>query len=213
MMPKAVRASQLDRPARVTHREALIEGAIRCIQDKGYARTTARDLVAASHTNLGSIGYHYGSKEALLNEALAESFRRWLQQLLSAAALDEQLPPWERLQRLAEQLPATFEQNRPLVVASFEALAQAERSDAVRDAIARSYRKSRDTIATLIGDIVGDIEAMDAATRRTIATVLIAVFDGLLIQWFVNPEEAPTGQETLQAFLTALAALDVAGLR
>lgn len=47
------------------HREDLLEGAKRCLLEKGYARTTARDIGAASGTNLASIGYHYGSKEAL----------------------------------------------------------------------------------------------------------------------------------------------------
>ena len=48
------------------HREDLLEGAKRCLLEKGYGRTTARDLVQASGTNLASIGYHYGSKDALL---------------------------------------------------------------------------------------------------------------------------------------------------
>ncbi|MGH3839469.1 MAG: TetR family transcriptional regulator, partial [Pseudonocardiaceae bacterium] len=39
------------------HREALLDGARRCLLERGYARTTARDLVAASGTNLASIGY------------------------------------------------------------------------------------------------------------------------------------------------------------
>ena len=59
------------------HREDLLAGARRCLEERGYARTTARDLVAASGTNLASIGYHFGSKEALLNEAIAASFEEW----------------------------------------------------------------------------------------------------------------------------------------
>ena len=54
------------------HREALLDGARRCLLERGYARTTARDLVAASGTNLASIGYHFGSKEALLNGAMQQ---------------------------------------------------------------------------------------------------------------------------------------------
>src|SRR6185295_1229331 len=49
------------------HREDLLAGAVRCLREKGYAHTTARDIVAASGTNLASIGYHYGSTRALLN--------------------------------------------------------------------------------------------------------------------------------------------------
>ena len=52
------------------HREDLLVGAVRCLREKGYAHTTARDIVAASGTNLASIGYHYGSTKALLNAAV-----------------------------------------------------------------------------------------------------------------------------------------------
>src|SRR5581483_4854381 len=60
-----------------SHRDRLLAAALTCLQDRGYAHTTARDLVAASGTNLRSIGYHFGSKEALLDEALGECFRIW----------------------------------------------------------------------------------------------------------------------------------------
>ncbi|WP_249044824.1 helix-turn-helix domain-containing protein [Crossiella equi] len=55
------------------HREDLLAGAKRCLFERGYARTTARDIVAASGTNLASIGYHFGSKEALMTQALIEA--------------------------------------------------------------------------------------------------------------------------------------------
>ena len=54
------------------HREDLLEGAKKCLLEIGYANTTARDIVAASGTNLASIGYHFGSKEALMTQAIIE---------------------------------------------------------------------------------------------------------------------------------------------
>ena len=42
----------------------------RLLETRGYAHITARDLVAESGTNLGSIGYHFGSKAELLNQAI-----------------------------------------------------------------------------------------------------------------------------------------------
>lgn len=69
----------------MSNREALLEGAIRCLEAHGYVQTTARDLVRESKTNLGAIGYHFGSKEALLYEALTVCFRRWPERLASEA--------------------------------------------------------------------------------------------------------------------------------
>ena len=59
------------------HREDLLEGAKRCLLEKGFVRTTARDIVKESGTNLASIGYHYGSKDALLTQAFVELVQEW----------------------------------------------------------------------------------------------------------------------------------------
>jgi len=56
--------------AQPSHRDQLVKGAIKCLQTKGYAHTTARDIAAASGANLASIGYHFGSTQALLNTAV-----------------------------------------------------------------------------------------------------------------------------------------------
>jgi len=67
------------------HREALLAGARQCLEEKGYARTTARDIAAAANANLASIGYHFGSKEALLNEAILRACDEWTTRLGQAA--------------------------------------------------------------------------------------------------------------------------------
>src|SRR5271163_539930 len=64
-------------PDRDTHRTKLLEAAGRLLRERQYANITARDLVTASGTNLGSIGYHFGSKEALLNEAIGIALEEW----------------------------------------------------------------------------------------------------------------------------------------
>jgi AcrR family transcriptional regulator len=189
------------RPA--NNREALLEGALRCLQDHGYARTTARDIVAASGTNLGAIGYHYGSTERLLNRALLEGFERWFAELAQAAteASDDAQP----LVAVALALPATFDRHRPLVRALVEAFAQADHSEEIRGGLVDAYEKGRDLTIGLL--IPGDT---DDAHARVFASLLIAIFDGLLIQWLVDPEHAPTGEELLSAFVAVAPNLQIA---
>jgi AcrR family transcriptional regulator len=45
--------------------------------DKGYAGTTARDIAGRAGTSLAAIGYHFGSTDQLLHEAIADGFRLW----------------------------------------------------------------------------------------------------------------------------------------
>ncbi len=181
------------------NREALLDAAIECIEQRGYARTTARDLAEASGTSLAAIGYHYGSKEALLNEAIAEGFRRWLARFAAVAFAEPDLPPGERLRATLRQLEASFADNRGLAVAFIEALAQAERSPEVKQGLAESYRQNRAALAAFIEEGVKPSSLDDMA----VASAIIAAFDGLLIQWLLDPGETPTGTRVLAAIIDA----------
>jgi AcrR family transcriptional regulator len=187
---------------RENHRERLVRGALACLGEKGYARTTARDIAAASGSNLGSIGYHFGSKEALLNEAIREGFGQWTEQLGQIAFSDEGGTPIDRMQAAWKGLGDTFEEHRPLMVAFVEALAQAERSAELRDQLAELYEESRATISRIVQESLGDGALADEHARGC-ASYLIAICDGLLLQWLVDPRRAPSGESMIVALEAA----------
>src|SRR5215472_4877077 len=70
-------------PGPTTHRTRLLAAARELLRERDYGTITARDLVAASGTNLGSIGYHFGSKEALLNEAIGLALEEWADTIIA----------------------------------------------------------------------------------------------------------------------------------
>jgi AcrR family transcriptional regulator len=59
------------------NREDLPAGALACLKDKGWARTTVRDIAAAAGVNHAAIGYHFGSREALLTSAFVQAMEEW----------------------------------------------------------------------------------------------------------------------------------------
>ena len=183
-----------------SNREALLEGALQCLQEKGYAHTTARDIVAASNTNLGAIGYHYGTTETLLNAALIEGFERWFREVADVILELEDANEFERFTRVAAELPGTFERNRPLARAFIEALAQAEHSEEIRTALAESYERARENVVALLQALDGPATVPHS---RAVASLLIAIFDGLLLQWLLDPDRTPTGAELIQTALQA----------
>jgi AcrR family transcriptional regulator len=187
-------------PARGTgkNRAALLEAAIACLAELGYARTTARDLAARSGANLGAIVYHYGSKEQLLSQALAEGFRRWFRELASIALAADRSRPDELLARAAEDLEASFQRNRWLALAFVEALAQVQHAPELRRELAASYEEAREGLGAMLG------AATEAGVdTRALASGVIASFDGLLLQWLVDPERTPSASEILAAALAA----------
>src|SRR3979411_3406647 len=65
--------SQRDRIAAMGNREDLLTGALLCLKEKGWARTTVRDIAAAAGVNHAAIGYHFGSRGGHLMHALSQA--------------------------------------------------------------------------------------------------------------------------------------------
>lgn len=188
------------------HRERLLEAAIECLQAKGYARTTARDLVETSGTNLASIGYHFGSKEHLLNVAVTEAFQRWLKPLIALAAEPGPATPLERLGRTLGGVMDTLEENRPLITACLEAWAQLARSEDLRAEMLSSYEDFRVAIANTARAAFEEIGAPQV-DADSLAVLIIALFDGLLVQWQLDPSGSPSAAQLIEAAQGAVVAL------
>src|SRR5438105_11178935 len=161
--------------AQPSHRDQLVKGAIKCLQAKGYARTTARDIAAASNANLASIGYHFGSKEALLNEAMIRIFKRRNWRVGDVALASEDASPLERLRAAFVAAGEVFKAPRPLFVAFVEAIAQAARSDELREQLAAHYRDARRDIADTVRTMFGPGADQRGGDPDVMASLLMAV--------------------------------------
>ncbi|ACU97233.1 TetR/AcrR family transcriptional regulator [Saccharomonospora viridis] len=177
------------------HREALLAAARRLLRTKGYAHITARDLVAESGTNLASIGYHFGSKAGLLNEAIGEAMQDWTEQLARIAMADPAASTAERGLSAWSAMLEGLVRERELVVSYLEALAQAEREPVLREQFAEQYRRCRARVAELVAESLGEGARPDDPSVKAVASFVIAVCDGLAVQWVLDPDELPTGEE------------------
>lgn len=55
------------------NREDLLTAARKVILERGLAKVTARDIAGAAGVSLAAIGYHFGSKDRLISEAVTMS--------------------------------------------------------------------------------------------------------------------------------------------
>jgi AcrR family transcriptional regulator len=188
------------------HREDLLAGAKRCLLEKGYARTTARDIVAASGANLGSIGYHYGSTEALLNAAMLAAIEEWGdtvgRTLAGSAPAGDDTD--DHLLRFWQRVIASFTADRTLWLASIEALLISDRSPELRAQIAAGQQQGRRGMVALLTGAAED--TIDDATTRTLGSVQLALMSGVLVQWMTDPAHSPSAEEVVTG-LRALAAV------
>lgn len=164
------------------NREALLEAAIICLRERGYGSTTARDVAGTAGVSLGAIRYHFGSMEGLLNEAIAECGRRWITQFKTAMTGSHSDVPQDGLLTSVNGLFDVFERERLLLVGFVEAFAHAQRSPQAREQLAGHYDEFRHGIAAGLQAAFGD----EITGSDTIASILIAVVDGLMIQWLLD---------------------------
>ncbi|WP_406200245.1 TetR/AcrR family transcriptional regulator [Kitasatospora sp. NBC_01560] len=178
------------------NREDLMAGAKRCLYEKGYGRTTARDIATASGVSLAAIGYHYGSKDALLNAALIEATAEWGAALAAvvtgASALSDD--PEERFVAVWDGVRETFVEHRGLWAAQFEAIVQIEHAPDLERALAGVQKDGRLGLAALFQGLPEVPDTEEELARGTFYQAMLA---GMALQWMAAPDQAPTGRDFL----------------
>jgi len=194
------------RPA--THRDKLLAAAAVCLREKGYAGTTARDLVEASGTNLASIGYHFGSKEALLHEAVVRGMDAWTASVENEVFADEAMGAEERLERGFAAMVDHFDELEPYLRSFVEAFPPALRSDELRDRMAAAYARVRRAGSGMFQRLLAEegVE-IDHKQGETLSSLTLALCDGLILQWLLDPDATPSAREAMTAMAAVLPAV------
>lgn len=180
----------------MSHREDLLAGAVKCLREKGYAGTTARDIVAASGTNLASIGYHYGSTQALMNAAVLQAmddFGAEIGRLMADASPDgsdsSDGSVLGRFERFWTHVIESFRTHPEMWKATFDIFTVAQRNPEVREAIADGLEGGRLLWAR---ELFGDED-------RAVGSLYQALLSGILVQWLTDPARAPSAADLAHA--------------
>jgi AcrR family transcriptional regulator len=195
------------------NREDLIAGAKRCLIEKGYARTTARDIAAASGVSLAAIGYHFGSKDALMNQAVYEATGDWGDEVQRAlggegAPIDD---PLARFESIMERTIAAFGgDGRGLWAAQLELISLLPQHEELRTFLAAVQGPAAEGLAGLF---LGIDAAQDPQAARTAGSVLHALFIGVMVKWFMDPEQALSAGELAEGMRIVAERLAPAGAR
>ncbi|WP_030159100.1 TetR/AcrR family transcriptional regulator [Streptomyces sp. NRRL S-244] len=183
------------------HREDLLEGAKKCLVEKGFVRTTARDIVNASGANLASIGYHYGSKDALMSKAyIALAQERGDSSVPDLAGEGGSL---ERFRSVWEGVIGRREESAPMWAAGMEVALSRGGMPELRELLAASAGDGRKgLIAAFTGIPEEDLDERDL---RTVGALYQALVTGVMALWMFDPEGAVTAEELTEGMRRAAA--------
>jgi AcrR family transcriptional regulator len=179
----------------VGNRESLLAGAKQCLYEKGFTRTTARDIATAAGTSLAAIGYHFGTTQALLTEAIYAAVAEWgtaLGEALSRGAAPA-ASPGARFEAIWTEVIRTFAEHRPLWAVQFELIGQPDVPPELREFLVQAQRQGRDQLATLFDSFASPESA------RLVGSFHQALLGGVMTQWLIDPDQAPSARELTEA--------------
>ncbi|MBF6084965.1 TetR/AcrR family transcriptional regulator [Nocardia cyriacigeorgica] len=187
------------------NKEDLLAAARACVYERGFAATTARDIANAAGVSLAAIGYHFGSKERLLTEALtAESGREIgdaLDERIKAASQDGRSPA-QAFPLVWNDIAEVFARNRQMLVASVENIIRIHRTPSETAHMSGLLAEAVAEMAELVAQSHPELSEEQA---RAVARLYFALLNGLALQWITEPEgELPSGDE-LAVAIAALA--------
>jgi AcrR family transcriptional regulator len=187
------------------HREDLLEGAKRCLLEKGFARTTARDVVKESGTNLASIGYHYGSKDALLAQAYIALVGEVSDAFDGGERLLADTAPGslERFEAVWSNIIGTMREPGSMWRLSIEIVAMGDRLPAVRDHLAGAQREAMRALVPLF--MGGREEDVPEETVDSLGGFYYTVMMGLIAHYNFDVESAPDAKTLTEGLRRVLA--------
>lgn len=178
-------------------REEILDCALESFIDKGYDRTSVREIARAAGLSQAGLLHHFANKESLFLEVL----RRRDEESVSGNE--------ERGVHSVHGLIDAVERNAAQVgLVGLYVVMSAE--SAHTEGLARDFFRGR--YAWVLEDIAADAARMQEAGELTsrltaleIASLLVAAADGLQVQWLLDPEGVDM-PERMRALVAALSA-------
>lgn len=189
------------------NRDDLLVGAKRCLRENGYDRTSVRDIATAAGVSMAAIGYHYGSRETLLNQALFALLDEGGSSTGRALVTEDGGSAAEGYTRMWESLIEGFGEQPGLWLASVELFMQAQRRPELREALAGGIAHGRQGNAGILESIPE--HEVSESSARTLGMIQSALMSGVMIQCLSDPENAPTAAEVLEGLRALMKILDI----
>jgi len=183
-------------------RARLVDAAWRCIRDGGLEAATSRAITAAAAANLGAITYHFGSKEALLAEAITDRIEAIAGPALEALESADG-DAVSRLHNAIAVLTDGYERSQTDSAAYLEVLAAARRLPLVRDRVAALLDRVRGALSRQLADQVAAGLLPPWVEPIAMAGLLVSVAEGVVLQHQLD-ERGPDAPSMAAQFVLLL---------
>lgn len=169
-------------------RAAVIEEAITCVLEEGFAAPSVRHITERAGVTWGVVQYHFGDLSGLLMAVVDKGFGELIESLEGLPATIAALPPRARTQAVVDAAWAAFSSRTSM--AAFEILISTR---ALRDAVADTHLVQVGTSLTALGRHLG--EGLDTTHAAEIGNLIWATLRGLAIAELISPHSLDSSHD------------------
>ncbi len=173
-------------------RRRIVGHAILIMYEKGYARTTIDDIIAAAGVTKGSFYFHFSSKEEL-GYAVIESSSEHILGSIRASLDRPDLTPFERIKAMLEEVQGIVEAadcSRGCILGNL-ALETSHSNQGFRERIARSFRDWSQLIASELEEMKREGGLPPDFDSSRYADFIIGALEGGIMISKVTRDPAP----------------------
>src|SRR4051794_19131259 len=176
--------------AKARTRGLVLDAAARTFARKGFAGASVEEIAEAAGYSIGAVYSNFGSKEQLFVELLSG---RASGQVAEAAQIlaDEVAAGHSPLDALGRMLTEGADKDVDFAPLQAEFWLYAIRNPAALDTLAARMREPRDALAAVVDGELDRRTVEAGASPTAIATVVIALFQGLVRQRRIDPDSVP----------------------
>ncbi|PRB12931.1 TetR/AcrR family transcriptional regulator [Microbacterium sp. MYb62] len=191
------------RPATLAKREQILKAAVEIFGNKGSTNGTLADVAEQVGITHAGVLHHFGSKQKLLLEVLA-----YRDQTDVAELAEKHIPDGPEL-FLHLVRTAFANEKRPGIVQAYTVLSAESVTDdhPARHFFEDRYTTLRREVTAAFHELCAQEGVRDPDTIAAAAAAILAVMDGLQLQWLLHPEIVELGETSefaIQAIVNAV---------
>lgn len=159
-------------------RQRFVAAAADLFSERGYAATSMADIIAEAESSAGNLYNYFDGKEALLTDAIGELEHRIVRDAIHPARVSPS-DPVQRVLRIIDAfraglLSSAYERGSPLG----RLAAELGGAGIGHGRLAAAFRRFRAEIS----ECIGHLDGMTAARADDLATIVVALLEGSLLQ-------------------------------
>ncbi len=172
------------RPAE-ERRDMIVGAALKLILKNGYGNTTLGQVAVQAGVSKGLVSYYFAKKDELFLAVLERILGRLRRDLEGCCRGGR--TAWEQMQLNLKNLFGSERRTRSYYTVLIDFLAQAPREKSVRDYTRVIYQTHLTYVERTVqyGVESGEFQPVDP---HAAASLLVAMMEGLILQWLYNPE-------------------------